>query len=120
MKSQVSMQVGSLSSPVVGGEVVNRIHQITAPVGLGLDVGHVVIIDETGVTERWDGTPPADFTKTLGIVVAKQFDNDASVRVLRAGSYRRNRVVIADDSALSFSNEFVLTICGLYAEGEWI
>lgn len=102
-----------------------KIHQVAAGAVTGLDVGHVVLILETGLDGRWDGTLPADATTgviaphRLAVVTRKQFDGDSSVTILAQGDYVRESCVLADDSALTAAAQFHLTLSGLWAEGEW-
>lgn len=93
--------------------------------------GHVVVIEDGVITARWDGSPlitaqddgAGNLTVTqvtLGIVTTKQMKGDASVSTLRLGAYLRDRVVLADGSALSASNEFTLSLSHLFTEGAWL
>lgn len=101
----------------------NIIQQMMVANGLeGLEPGHAVLITDGVVSARWDGV--SNTTRwagsSLGIVTAKQFDGDSSVSVLRLGAYLRDRIVLADDSALTAANEFTLTYFQLFAEGSWL
>lgn len=110
----------------------NVIQQVLVDNGVtGLLPGHVVLITDGSIAKRWsreslingavDGDNKLIYEQsTLGIVTAKQFDGDNSASVLRAGSYIRDRVVLADDSAIATSDEFKLSLCQLYAEGAWV
>ncbi len=108
--------VGSFS----GGNVIQQM--IVATDLEGLEPGHTVVITDGVVTARWDGVSNTErwSGSALGIVTAKQFESDSSVSVLRMGAYIRDRVVLADGSALSASNEFVLSYFHLYTEGAWV
>ncbi|WGW01546.1 hypothetical protein QF117_12235 [Vibrio sp. YMD68] len=101
----------------------NVIQQMMVANGLeGLEPGHAVLITDGVVTERWDGV--SNTTRwagsSLGIVTAKQFEGDSSVSVIRFGVYLRDRIVLADDSALTAANEFTLSYFQLFAEGAWL
>ncbi len=87
-----------------------------------LEPGHVVVITDGIVTARWDGVSSAERWNgnALGIVTTKQMDGDTSVSVLRLGSYLRDRIVLADGSALTAANEFTLSYFQLFAEGSWV
>ena len=109
----------------------NVIQQIKVNGVTGLLPGHVVVIVDGVITKRWDGSALTTVTKeadntyrahqnTLGIITAKQYTGDDSVSTLRYGSYLRDRVVLSDDSALSASNEFTLSMCHLFVEGAWL
>lgn len=109
----------------------NIIQQVMVNGVSDLKPGHVVVIEDGVITGRWDGSPlvsaqddgAGNITVTqvaLGITTAKQFDGDNSVSTLRVGTYIRDRVALADDSALSVSNEFTLSMSHLFAEGAWL
>ncbi len=103
-----------------GGNVVQQVMVVN---GLeGLEPGHTVLITDGVVAARWDGVSNTERWNgsALGIVTAKQFEGDSSVSVLRSGSYIRDRIVLADGSALSASNEFVLSYFHLFTEGAWV
>lgn len=121
------------STPVTGSYAGgNIIHQMLVATDLtGLNVGHVVVIEDGVITQRWDGSPLATVIDegegnitmapvTLGIVTTQQFDGDRSVSTLRSGAYIRDRIVLSDDSSLSASAEFVLSLYHLFAEGSWV
>ncbi|NAX23866.1 hypothetical protein, partial [Vibrio sp. V39_P1S14PM300] len=81
----------------------NIIQQVLVDAGVeGLNVGHVVVITDGIITQRWDGSPmitavddgAGNITMTqvaLGIVTANQFEGDGSVSTLRTGTYLRDR-----------------------------
>lgn len=101
----------------------NIIQQMTVANGLeGLEPGHAVLISDGIIIERWDGA--SNTTRwngnSLGIVITKQMPGDASVSVLRFGTYLRDRIVLDNDSALTAANEFTLTYFQLFAEGSWL
>ncbi|GHY69528.1 hypothetical protein [Vibrio cholerae] len=96
-----------------------------------LEPGHVVVIADGVITARWDGSPLISVQDdgagnltvtqvTLGIVTTKQMEGDMSVSTLRLGAYLRDRVVLADGSALTAANEFTLSVSHLFAEGSWL
>ena len=99
----------------------NKVHSVLVGSVTGLDIGHVVVITAAGLQGRWDGDAAALPTEPFrfGIVIAKQFDGDGSVKVLVKGNYVRNNVVIADDSALTAAQQFLLTTTDLWDEGTW-
>lgn len=110
----------------------NVIQQVLVDNGVtGLLPGHVVLIKDGSIAQRWlnenlingavDGESNFIYEQyTLGIVTAKQFDGDNSASVLRAGTYIRDRILLSDDSGLTTSAEFKLSLCQLYAEGAWV
>ncbi|MCF7495061.1 hypothetical protein L3V35_08365 [Vibrio sp. L5-1] len=111
-----------------GGNVIQQmmVNGIT-----DLEPGHAVVITDGVITGRWDGSPlitvqddgAGNLTVTqvtLGVVTTKQMKGDASVSALRLGAYLRDRVVLADDSALTAANEFTLSCVQLFAEGAWL
>lgn len=109
----------------------NVIQQMMVNAVEGLEPGHVVVITDGVITARWDGSPLITVQDggagsltvtqvTLGIVTTKQMEGDASISTLRLGAYLRDRVVLADGSALSASNEFTLSLSHLFTEGAWL
>ncbi|PKF50941.1 hypothetical protein AT251_07860 [Enterovibrio nigricans] len=96
-----------------------KIHQIIVVGSLsGLMPGHAVVIDATGVKARWDGSAPTA-TEAIGIVTVTQMPGDKSVSVLRTGDFIRQGVALADGSALSAAQDFILSQHGLWSEGAW-
>lgn len=109
--------------------------------------GHVVLVDESGITGRWDGTltplgliaaatsptPPEDEPVAkagtgatevgypmLAIVVADKFEGDESLSLLRFGDYVADkRVVLADDSRVTAAARITLSRYGLFDKGTW-
>ncbi len=123
--SNFGMKTTIKGAPAIIGSYTggNVIQQMMVAVDLeGLEPGHAVVITDGVVTARWDGV--SNTTRwagsSLGIVTAKQMEGDSSVSVLRLGAYLRDRVVLADGSALTASNEFTLTYFQLFAEGSWL
>ncbi len=123
--SNFGMKTTIKGAPAIIGSYTggNVIQQMMVAVDLeGLEPGYAVVITDGVVTARWDGV--SNTTRwagsSLGIVTAKQMEGDSSVSVLRLGAYLRDRVVLADGSALTASNEFTLTYFQLFAEGSWL
>lgn len=110
----------------------NIVHQVLVDNGVtGLLPGHVVVIADGSVSGRWsgdnfihgalDGDGNLLYSQLgVGIVTAQQFEGDNSVSVLRAGTYIRDRILLSDDSGLTTSAEFKLSLCQLFAEGAWV
>lgn len=119
MKCSISAnltQSSGIVAPISSGP---KIHQIIVVGALkGLLPGHAVVIDATGVKSRWDGSAIAA-TEVPGIVTAIQMTGDKSVSVLRTGDFVRKAVVLANDSALSSAQDFILSQHGLWSEGGW-
>lgn len=109
------------SVTVVAAGPNNKIHSVLVGSVTGLDIGHVVVITKDGLQGRWDGDPAALPTEPFrfAIVISKQMAGDGSVRMLVKGNYVRNHLTLADDSALTAAQMFLLSTTDLWDEGAW-
>ncbi len=142
-----SQNVGPVRTSPIQADGDHKTHMINiAEVAADIEfkAGHIVLVDESGITARWDGTLAAlglveeevpageedeevralDAAEVgpamLAIVVADKFAGDEALMCLRWGSYVADkRVVTADDIRITASGRITLSRYGLFDKGTW-
>ncbi len=142
---QFSKSLGSVNTSPIQADGDHKTHMVNiADVASDIEfkAGHIVLVDESGVTARWDGTltalslveaaPAADSGDVLAlggvdvgpamlaIVVADKFEGDDALMCQRWGSYVADkRVVTADNIRVTASGRITLSRYGLFDKGTW-
>ncbi|EJB8688778.1 hypothetical protein C1S99_10865 [Vibrio parahaemolyticus] len=142
---QFSKSLGSVNTSPIQADGDHKTHMVNiadVAADVAFKAGHIVLVDESGITARWDGTLTAlalveeapaaegeearglDATEVgppmLAIVVADKFEGDEALMCLRWGSYVADkRVVTADDLRITASGRITLSRYGLFDKGTW-
>ncbi len=141
-----SQSVGPVRTSPIQADGDHKTHMVNiaeAAADVEFKAGHIVLVDESGITARWDGTLTAlglveeevpagegeevralDATEVgpamLAIVVADKFKGDEALMCQRWGSYvADDRVVTSDDIRITASGRITLSRYGLFDKGTW-
>ncbi|EHK2923214.1 hypothetical protein J7Y46_003043 [Vibrio parahaemolyticus] len=144
---QFSKSLGSVNTSPIQADGDHKTHMVNIAdiaADVAFKAGHIVLIDESGITARWDGTltslglvaeaevpageegaaralePVEVGPAMLAIVVADKFEGDEALMCQRWGSYVADkRVVTADDIRVTASGRITLSRYGLFDKGTW-